>query len=910
MSNMENGRWTPPSSLPNIRGAKELSLDIETYDPLLSEKGPSHIFGEGYIAGVAIAVTPFDKWYIPTLNPYHDGFEWEEIKEWLNSQVDRDALIVGANLMYDLSWLLTYGVPFINTNKTWDVQFAEALLDEHRDSYALDAIAKNYGFEGKDCKEMYEWGAKNFGGRPTAAAQGKNIYRMPLYLVGPYAERDAELPLLIKEKQAPLLEEQELMGVMDLEHRLMPVLVAMQMRGVRVDMEQREKVRGALDENLKENTTKLEELVGRKVNVNSTKEIQSVFDENGWEYPMTEKGNPSFKKEFLAAHDSEFAKIVLEIRKIAKLKRTFVDGYFELAYNDRLHPSYHPLRSEWGGTVSGRISCSQPNAQNIPSRDPIYGPLIRSLFVPEEGEVWCKLDYSQIEYRFLTHYAVGKGAEEARRKYSVDPNTDFHRMIEQETGMDRKSAKCLNFGLCLAEGTMILTDHGLIPIEKVCKSHRLWDGVEWVSHAGVVCNGVKEVMYYDGLWLTEDHEVFTRRKGKVHARVAASSNHPIIRSGEGVVPIFVGDVEDRKRKHSSGREVSVRLRHMLRMRKTPSTICGQYSSKKSKKLQMPVWKVQRPSRAYSWSTLRRHEATVRKKYSCFFSQLQGPRDKGLVQKSRGIYPLGAGDLARRTIRREGVRSYRQRWALLQGQPASCDTKRELTQHAKIIKKQAVVYDILDAGPRHRFTANGRLVSNCYGQGVAKTAESLGVSTEEAIEYRDLYFSRSPYVKATFDLAANRAQQRGFIRTILGRRARFPFWEPADYELANKLGIVFTSRAECAIVVAKELGLDFPVASLVKRARAYKALNSLLQGSAADMIKKAMVDIWESGVCDVLGPPLITVHDELDFSKPRTPEGDEAIREVKHLMENAIKLKVPVITDLEIGPNWGHVEEVE
>ena len=195
---------------------------------------------------------------------------------------------------------------------------------------------------------------------------------------------------------------------------------------------------------------------------------------------------------------------------------------------------------------------------------------------------------------------------------------------------------------------------------------------------------------------------------------------------------------------------------------------------------------------------------------------------------------------------------------------------------------------------------------CYGQGLALTAASMGVSEEEAQEFRDTYFERSPYVQATSKECMHRAQSRGWIRTILGRRARFNTWEPSDFDVSRELG-TFDTKEECIKATARYLEIDNPSPRLVKRARTYKALNSLLQGSAADMMKKAMVDIWESGVCDTLGAPLISVHDELDWSVPDTHEGEEAIKESAILMQNAIKLRVPLAVDTEKGGDWGHVE---
>jgi DNA polymerase-1 len=93
----------------------------------------------------------------------------------------------------------------------------------------------------------------------------------------------------------------------------------------------------------------------------------------------------------------------------------------------------------------------------------------------------------------------------------------------------------------------------------------------------------------------------------------------------------------------------------------------------------------------------------------------------------------------------------------------------------------------------------------------------------------------------------------------------------------------------------------------QRAFTHKALNARIQGSAADIMKVAMVDVWESGVCDVLGPPQLTVHDELDGSAPRTRAAKEALREIKRIMEGVVQLAVPLRADGGTGPNWGAVE---
>ena len=187
--------------------------------------------------------------------------------------------------------------------------------------------------------------------------------------------------------------------------------------------------------------------------------LARALDRVGVVYPRTDKGAPSFTKATLANIKHPLVEHLLEVRRLAKMRNTFIKSYIiDSNVNGRLHGQFHPLRSDDGGTRSGRLSSSDPNLQNLPIRDDELGPLVREIFVPEDGESWARYDYSQIEYRFLVHYAVGKGAEEARARYRNDPNTDYHDMtielIDRLTGthLDRKPAKNINFGLIYGMG--------------------------------------------------------------------------------------------------------------------------------------------------------------------------------------------------------------------------------------------------------------------------------------------------------------------------------------------------------------------------------------------------------------------------------------------------------------------------
>ena len=185
----------------------------------------------------------------------------------------------------------------------------------------------------------------------------------------------------------------------------------------------------------------------------------------------------------------------------------------------------------------------------------------------------------------------------------------------------------------------------------------------------------------------------------------------------------------------------------------------------------------------------------------------------------------------------------------------------------------------------------------YGALAPKLARTFGISVDEAKKFVALYEAKLPFTKTTFEAAQKVAGERGYVRSILGRYGRFPLWEPADN--------AYKKRADRDPPLPHDRALQ-AYGDRIIRANTYKALNNVLQYSNADYTKKAMVDIWEAGLCApyALGPFLLQVYDELDYSVPRTDVGDEAVREAKRLMETAIDLRVPVMVEAERGKDWG------
>jgi len=204
--------------------------------------------------------------------------------------------------------------------------------------------------------------------------------------------------------------------------------------------------------------------------------------------------------------------------------------------------------------------------------------------------------------------------------------------------------------------------------------------------------------------------------------------------------------------------------------------------------------------------------------------------------------------------------------------------------------------------KHAKTINFGLL---YGMGLKSAAKQLGIPVDEAREFMELYHNKLPFIRATSRHAMAAADRRGYVRTILKRRRRFNMYEPADWEFSQVTPAI-RNKELMEQTVARAVKNGQCSTAGVRRAGTYKALNAIVQGSSADMIKKAMVDCWRAGVFNTLVPHL-TVHDELDVSIPDTPEGHAAFDEMLVLMRDTIPLRVPVIVDGEKGDNWGNVK---
>ena len=171
----------------------------------------------------------------------------------------------------------------------------------------------------------------------------------------------------------------------------------------------------------------------------------------------------------------------------------------------------------------------------------------------------------------------------------------------------------------------------------------------------------------------------------------------------------------------------------------------------------------------------------------------------------------------------------------------------------------------------------------YGMGKGKLSSELGLSPGQAEDLFEKYHSRVPFVKEMIERTMKKAADVGHVRTLLGRKCRFDLWEPSRYGVHRPL-----PRDEAEREHGKQ----------IRRAFTYKALNKIIQGSAADMTKKAMADLHDEGIV-----PHIQVHDELDCSFEDEVEKDRILE----IMKNAVELEVPVKLDVEEGPSWGQAK---
>ena len=607
--------WVKPTEFPDLRNVDEIAIDLETKDPDLIKKGSGAVIGNGEVIGIAVATKHY-KGYFPIGHEGGGNMEKARVLSWFKDVVEAPSTKIFHNAMYDVCWIRAMG--FKINGDIVCTMIASAVTDENRFRYDLNSLSWHYLGYGKNEAALAE-AASEWGIDPKA-----EMYKLPSMHVGAYAERDAEATFGLWQEMKKEIISQDLEDIFDLETELFPCLVDMRFKGVRVDIERAHTMKKEFKKTEQDLLNKIKGETNIDTQIWAARSIANVFDMLRLEYPRTEKTEaPSFTKNFLQEHKHPVVRMIAQAREINKAHTTFIDSILRHEHKGRIHAEINQLRSQTGGTVTGRFSYQNPNLQQIPARNKDLGPKIRSLFIPEEGCKWGVFDYSQQEPRLVVHYASLyklPSVYDVIEAYETDPNSDFHQTVADMADIPRSQAKTINLGLF------------------------------------------------------------------------------------------------------------------------------------------------------------------------------------------------------------------------------------------------------------------------YGMGKAKLQAELGVTKEKAAELFNTYHAKVPFVKQLMEKASNRAQDRGQIRTLLGRLCRFHLWEP------NSFGMHKAMTHEDAL---REHGPG------IKRAYTYKALNKLIQGSAADMTKKSMLELYKEGII-----PHIQIHDELDLSI----ESDAQAKKVIEIMEHAVNLEVPNKVDYESGDNWGEIND--
>jgi len=444
--------WVKPEEFPDLRQANTIAIDLETYDPDLKSKGSGSVIKNGKVVGIAVAVDGYSG-YFPFDHKGGGNLEKSKVIQWFKDICECPADKVFHNAMYDVCWIRAMGIK-INGN-IYDTMIAASLVNENRFRFDLNSLGWEYCGKGKNETELKQI-AKEWDMDPKA-----DMWKLPSMYVGKYAERDAELTLDLWKVMQKELSDQDLGSIFELETDLFPCLVDMRFLGVKVDVSKAHEVKQQLVLQEEMLLHKIKKETGQDIQIWAARSIAKVFEKLNLPFDRTEKTKaPSFTKNFLSSHEHPLVKMIAEIREINKAHTTFIDTIIRYEHLGRIHADINQIRSDNGGTVTGRFSYSNPNLQQIPARNKDLGPMIRSLFVPESGCEWGCFDYNQQEPRLVVHYAsldqdasvfnVKNAYHEA--KFAQEGDADFHAIVAKMANIPRPQAKLINLGLFYGMG--------------------------------------------------------------------------------------------------------------------------------------------------------------------------------------------------------------------------------------------------------------------------------------------------------------------------------------------------------------------------------------------------------------------------------------------------------------------------
>ena len=447
--NFKKHIWSCPAEYKDLSHAKEIAIDLETRDEGIgSGQGAGWATGNGNIIGFAVATEGWQGYY--PFNHFGGGnMIPAQVKKYIKDVCALPCTKIFHNAQYDIGWLEQEGYKI--NGEIIDTMIAAAIVDENRWSYSLNTLSKDYLGEIKAETDLII-AAKEHGVDPKG-----EMWKLPAEYVGFYAEQDARLTYLLWQQLKKEIVQQSLGTIWELESNLLPVLIKMRQRGVRVKVEQAESLQSKMRIQEKELLKEIKKESGLEVDIWAARQIATAFDKLKIDYPRTAKTHePSFTQNWLINCKHKIAKLIVKTREINKFHNTFLSSIMKYQVKGRIHAEINQLRSDNGGTVSGRLSMSHPNLQQVPARNKEFGPMIRSLFIAEEDHQWGSFDYSQQEPRMTVHYAssIGNGYEGSQDlvKAYHEASADFHQTVADLVGIERTQAKTIGLGLMYGMG--------------------------------------------------------------------------------------------------------------------------------------------------------------------------------------------------------------------------------------------------------------------------------------------------------------------------------------------------------------------------------------------------------------------------------------------------------------------------
>lgn len=438
---------------PNIPKGEIIGLDYET-------SGLKYWLPDFRVFGVAVA-------YGGNNSQYWDIRDTPEVVEWL-----RDLLpgreVVAQNAQFEYQCTRQFSIDPRSVN-WYCTMVTECLINEHRLTYGLDAIAGHNGVESQKPQHL-EAIRTTMGWRDTAEVL-RRLSEVPPAIVAPYGASDALLALQIHHKQQHEIERQDLYRVVQLERDVMPVLADMSWGGVRVNLEAAYDAIPALDEQEVALQAEINEITGGPFNVNSSPQVRAFFKPepiNKYQWRLIDgtlvgptKGGkgPSLDQNVMREIKHPLAAKILALRKTIKLRDTFIRGHVigSADGDGYVHTQFNQTRNDAdAGTVTGRLSSTDPALQQITKRDKANAAILRAMFLPDAGDDWLCADYSQVDFRCAAHLINDPTIIKA---YAEDPALDYHQVVSDMTGIPRNppyagapNTKQINLGLAFGAG--------------------------------------------------------------------------------------------------------------------------------------------------------------------------------------------------------------------------------------------------------------------------------------------------------------------------------------------------------------------------------------------------------------------------------------------------------------------------